>query len=452
MAQAEQSASAADPGGSVATSTASHLKPTGLQKRTWWALVLVGLVGQVAWVVENMYLNLFVYNTITDDPTVIAAMVAVSAISATAAAFVVGAWSDRVGRRRVFIAMGYVLWGLSTMTFGIASVETLAGFVPVATAAAAAATTVIVIDAIMSFLGAGANDASFNAWVTDVTDEGNRGRVETVLTAMPLVAMLLVFGGLDGLTKNGDWGLFFIVTGLLMIIAGGLAWLLVRDAPGEPVQHDTLWRAMVHGLRPSAVRADPDLYVALAALAIVGISSQIFLPYLLIYIQNYLQIDAYALVLAVVLIGASVVGHPRRPGDRPHRQGQRHAAGRGHLRRRARSDFPRARPRATHRSGPGADEWVSAQSGSHRRVGPRLHATGSSRYRAGPTHGLLRRSPDGHRACDRGGCHQERRCHLRRARTDQASTHAWNLPRGCIRRAARGDPRARAAQAATRRR
>ena len=65
---------------------------------------------------------------------------------------------------------------------------------------------------------------------------------------------------------------------------------------------------MVHGLRPSAVRADPDLYVALAALAIVGISSQIFLPYLLIYIQNYLQIDAYALVLAVVLVGASVAG------------------------------------------------------------------------------------------------------------------------------------------------
>ncbi len=65
---------------------------------------------------------------------------------------------------------------------------------------------------------------------------------------------------------------------------------------------------MVHGLRPSAVRADPDLYLALTALAVVGISSQVFLPYLLIYIQNYLQIEAYALVLAVVLVGASVVG------------------------------------------------------------------------------------------------------------------------------------------------
>jgi MFS family permease len=292
----------------AATETATQLKPTGLGSRTWWALIVVGLIGQVAWVVENMYLNLFVYDTVTDDPAVIAILVAVSAISATAAAFIVGAWSDRVGRRRVFIAAGYALWGMSTMLFGFATVDTLAQFVPVATAATAAATAVVIIDAIMSFLGAGANDASFNAWVTDTTEEDNRGRVETVLTAMPLLAMLLVFGGMDGLTKNGDWSAFFIITGLLMIIAAGIAWLLVRDAPREQVQHDTLWRAMVHGLRPSAVRADPDLYLALTALAIVGISSQVFLPYLLIYIQNYLQIEAYALVLAVVLVGASVVG------------------------------------------------------------------------------------------------------------------------------------------------
>lgn len=305
MAGAEQAASSTALGPPEA---GSHLRPTGLGRRTWWALVVVGLVGQVAWVVENMYLNLFVYDTITSDPRTIALMVAVSAVSATVAAFVVGAWSDRLGRRRVFIAVGYVLWGLSTMLFGLATVDTLARFVPLASAATAAAAAVIAIDAIMSFLGAGANDASFNAWVTDVTSEGNRGRVESVLTALPLVSMLLVFGGLDGLTRAGDWGLFFVVTGVLMMMAGGLAWLLVRDAPGEPQQHDSLWRAMAHGLRPAAVRADPMLYLALTALAVVGVSSQVFLPYLIIYIQHYLRIDAYALVLAVVLVGASVAG------------------------------------------------------------------------------------------------------------------------------------------------
>lgn len=290
------------------SATPHHLSPTGLPTRTWWALVVVGLVGQIAWTVENMYLNLFLYDTITDDPGAIAAMVAVSAVSATLAAFVVGAASDRVGRRRVFISAGYVLWGLSTMAFGLATVDNLARLVPVVDAALAAAAAVILIDAVMSFLGAGANDASFNAWVTDVTDVSNRGRVEGVLSVLPLLSMLIVFGALDGMTRAGNWQGFFVVVGVLMTLVGVLAWFLVRDVPNEPQQHDSVWRSIVHGLRPTAVRANPRLYLALAALGIVGISSQVFLPYLLIYIQHYLRIEAYALVLAVVLVGASAVG------------------------------------------------------------------------------------------------------------------------------------------------
>ena len=69
-----------------------------------------------------------------------------------------------------------------------------------------AAVLVIVLDCVMTFFGSSANDAAFNAWVTDVTDDGNRGRVEAVLAVMPLVAMLVVFGALDGLTTQGKWG------------------------------------------------------------------------------------------------------------------------------------------------------------------------------------------------------------------------------------------------------
>ena len=35
--------------------------------RTWMALLTFGLIGQVAWVVENMYFNVFLYNTVTGD-------------------------------------------------------------------------------------------------------------------------------------------------------------------------------------------------------------------------------------------------------------------------------------------------------------------------------------------------------------------------------------------------
>ena len=30
--------------------------------RTWAALLTFGLVGQIAWVIENMYFNVFLYN------------------------------------------------------------------------------------------------------------------------------------------------------------------------------------------------------------------------------------------------------------------------------------------------------------------------------------------------------------------------------------------------------
>jgi MFS family permease len=48
------------------------------------------------------------------------------------------------------------------------------------------------------------------------------------------------------------------------------------------------------------------LYLTLVALAVFGISTQVFLPYLIIYIQRFLNIDGYAIILASVLILASI--------------------------------------------------------------------------------------------------------------------------------------------------
>jgi MFS family permease len=124
---------------------------------------------------------------------------------------------------------------------------------------------------------------------------------------LPLLSMLLVFGGLDGLTKNGDWQMFFIVVGALMVTSGLVALVLIRDVPNEPVQRDSLWRSIVHGLRRDSIKDNPRLYWALTALAALGVSTQVFLPYLLIYLQRYLRIEAYALVLGVVLTGAAVI-------------------------------------------------------------------------------------------------------------------------------------------------
>ena len=47
------------------------------------ALIIFSLVGQIAWVVENMYFNVFIYKMFHATPADISAMVMASAVAAT---------------------------------------------------------------------------------------------------------------------------------------------------------------------------------------------------------------------------------------------------------------------------------------------------------------------------------------------------------------------------------
>lgn len=275
--------------------------------RVWAALLSFGLIGQIAWVVENMYFNVFLYNTVTGDASTIAAMVAASAVVAAVTTLTVGALSDKLGVRKPIIVTGYLLWGLSVMAFALVRVSGLERLMGPARAVQAAAVLVIVLDCVMTFFGSSANDAAFNAWVTDVTDDGNRGRVEAVLAIMPLAAMLVVFGALDGLTTQGKWGIFFLIVGGLTILGGGLGHFLIREPENLRRAEGNYLGNILYGLRPGVVWANPSLYLALLALAVYSASQQVYMPYLIIYIQRFLGVDGYAVILGVVLTAASVI-------------------------------------------------------------------------------------------------------------------------------------------------
>ncbi|MBQ7143737.1 MAG: MFS transporter [Oscillospiraceae bacterium] len=279
-----------------------------LSPRVWAVLLLVGLSGQFAWTLENMYFNVFLYNTISTDPRYIAAMVAASAIAATLTTLVMGAVSDRCGSRKPFIAVGYLLWGLSTAAFGLISRDSAARLFPAAaSAASAAALLVVVMDCVMTFFGSTANDAAFNAWVTDVVPNDARGKAESVLAILPLISMLVVFGLFDGLTRRGEWKQFFAIFGGLVSAVGLVSLFLVQDSPALTPRRDGSFKSLLYGLRPAVVRENPKLYLALAAIGVFSIAVQVFFPYLIIYLQNYLGFDHYAIVLGVVLIVASAV-------------------------------------------------------------------------------------------------------------------------------------------------
>lgn len=278
-----------------------------LGARKWAAFIIVGLFGQFAWTIENMYFNVFLYNTISTDPGYIAAMVGWSAAAATVTTLLMGALSDRLGRRRVFICGGYILWGASTAAFGFITPENAARLFPGANAAAAAAVMVVVLDCLMTFFGSTANDAAFNAYVTDATRPENRGRVESVLAILPLVSMLIIFGLFDPLTRQGRWRAFFGIFGAAVTAAGLLSLLLVRDDPTLRPRRDSYFKNLLYGLRPSVLRENPELYLSFVAFCLFSAAVQVFFPYLIIYIQNYLGITDYAVVLGLVLITASLV-------------------------------------------------------------------------------------------------------------------------------------------------
>lgn len=272
--------------------------------RLWCALILLGLMGQFAWTIENMYFNVFLYNTISTDPNYIAAMVAASAIVATLTTLLMGVLSDRAGRRKAFICGGYLLWGLSTAAFGLITVDNAASLFPAANAVAAAAVMVIVMDCAMTFFGSTANDAAFNAYVTDTVSNAQRGRVESVLAILPLVSMLIIFGGFDGMTQAGNWQMFFLIFGALVTLTGVASLFLLKEQPATP-KREPFFQQLAYGFRPSVIARHRALYLSLLAMCVFSIAVQVFFPYLIIYMQHYLLLDNYALVLGVVLVVAS---------------------------------------------------------------------------------------------------------------------------------------------------
>ena len=177
---------------------------TKLSAKFWFVLTLFSLVGQIAWVVENMYLNVFIYKMFHASAADISAMVSASAVAATLTTVLIGALSDKIGKRKLFMCGGYLVWGVSILSFALLKEDLIASAFPMAASAASVGVSlVILLDCVMTFFGSTANDAAFNAYVTDETTEENRGRVESVLATLPLLSMLIIFGLFDGKESFG---------------------------------------------------------------------------------------------------------------------------------------------------------------------------------------------------------------------------------------------------------
>lgn len=275
-------------------------EPSGLTGRTWLVLVLLGLSGQIAWNVENSWFNTFVYDEVTPDPRPIAVMVAVSAAVATLTTLLMGAWSDRLGRRKPFIAVGYVAWALSVAAYPAAAA---------ATSVTLAIVLVVLLDAVMTFFGSTANDAAFNAWVTDVTHMGNRGRIDGLLQVMPVLATMIGMGASGFLIDRFGYTPFFLTLGGLVLVMGLVGSALLHDSPrlAPAAQPGGYWRGLVHELAPAQLRANADLYLVFTAMAVASIGVQVSAPYEVVYLNHTLGLSKATVGVITAMVAPILV-------------------------------------------------------------------------------------------------------------------------------------------------
>ena len=285
-------------------------KSTKLGFRIWFSAIAFGLVGQIAWVVENMYFATFAQDIYTNSGRkdmafiVTTLMVIFSAITATATTIFAGGLSDKLGKRKPFVSYGYIVWGITIMLFAAIPMKVSASSLAII------GFLLVLFDCIMTLAGSTANDAAFNAWITDVTDDTNRGRVNTVLSILPVFATVIVFIGLGSLynSKSDDNRLFFIVLGLIPVIFGIIAVFVMKDSPSvvKNANPDYL-KETFYGFRKDVIKENKMLYVCLFAICFLGISQQTFFSYLINFVQNTLKLgDNFVIPLAVIIVGSAV--------------------------------------------------------------------------------------------------------------------------------------------------
>ena len=288
-------------------------------RSNWLILILFGLIGQIAWSVENMYFNLYVFDEISPNLSAVTLMVQLSGIVATVATLIAGTLSDKAGNRRSFISFGYIIWGVTVALFGFISPELMGELFGVGAEEGVkiALVTVIVGDCIMTLFGSTANDASFNSWVTDNTTSDFRGTVEGVIAILPLASMIIVAGGFGMLVSAIGYATVFLVMGIVISLSGLAGVFLIKDSPS--LEKNGSMKDILYGFRPDVIKGNAPFYLTLVIILVYGIACQIFMPYMIIYMKTYLSFSVieYSLVFgAAIILGAAINLYLGRLSDR----------------------------------------------------------------------------------------------------------------------------------------
>ena len=283
----------------------SKTQKTGF--RTWLLVWGLGLAGQICWNMENQWFNTFVYAKIGKDPSIITGMLICSAAATTFATFFFGTWADRTGKRRTFIAWGYILWGVFTIAFGLTQFISRELYLLMAV-------SVVLADTVMSFFGSMGNDAGFNTWTNDIMTDRNRGQIGAALATQPVLGTILgtVVGGMI-VGENDNYMLLFIVMGVFVIVFGVISMLSLKQKDDvAPSVRGSFWQQFVSVFNFKQFFQLKELVWVNVGVAVFFIGFNVYFAYIGNYLIYYLgyTADMMGIIEAVPLVLAMLTAIP----------------------------------------------------------------------------------------------------------------------------------------------
>lgn len=253
-----------------------------LENLRFWVIIWgMGLAGQLCWNMENQWFNTFVYAKISGDVNIVTWMVIVSAIVTTISTFIFGTLSDRMGKRKIFVSLGYIIWGCATILFGLTEYARDSG---IGALAALSGALVVLTDAIMSFFGSMGCDSGYNVWANDHTTDENKGQVGAALAVLPVIGTVIgtVVGGMLINVGNPTVGteaydpsqdnyqLLFWAMGIFVIAMGVLSLLVMKDKEGlKPNRDGSFFRQLTEVFQFKTLKRNKDLKELLLACLVV---------------------------------------------------------------------------------------------------------------------------------------------------------------------------------------
>lgn len=280
--------------------------------RFWLLIWGLGIAGQLCWNMENQWFNTFVYAKIAKDPTIISWMVGVSAAATTFSTFFWGTISDRRGRRKMVISLGYIFWGIFTIVFGMTQYITKGQLELSSQLLMVAGIAVVSADAIMSFFGSMGNDGGFNAWANDMMTDSNRGQIGAAMATQPVIGTLVgtVVGGML-VGKDDNYMRLFITMGVMVILFGIIALLFLEDSPYLlPNRKGSFWRQFLSAFNFKRYFSLKELVWVNLTLSVYFIAFNMYFAHLGNYIIYYLGftadmmglIEGIPLVLSMLMV------------------------------------------------------------------------------------------------------------------------------------------------------